>query len=119
MMLEVHGLVEVDHVVDERRELGRQRAGLPSDALHLLAAGGPLDVASSGTQPSLDALQIARRCAEAPPELLGADPAMILWGGGCAPRGAASSGPRGDSRWSALEAGPVRSRPRWRRSSTM
>ena len=78
MMLEVHGLVEIDHVVDERRELGRQRAGLPADTLHLLATGSPLDAASSGAQPPLHALQVTRRCAEAPSELLRADPATIF-----------------------------------------
>ncbi len=81
MMLEVHGLVEVDHVVDQRRELRRQRAGLTSDTLHLLAAGGALDAASSRPQPSLHALQVTRSRAEAPSELPRADPAMILGGG--------------------------------------
>ena len=78
MMLEVNGLVEVDHIVDERRQRGRERTGPASNALLLLSPRGPLDAAPLGAQPPLHPLEVARCGTETPSELLRADPVTIL-----------------------------------------
>src|SRR5215468_1186527 len=78
MVLALHRLLEIDHVVDERSERRRNRTRPGPHALDLLTSGRPLDAASLGTEPSLNALQIPRRGAEARPELLRPEPAPIL-----------------------------------------